>query len=314
MARWAFIKLGSSNVKTIFGFGTTWLNKIEKNYFGVSFCQKKGNTCNAYWIFAPPALWLVIQKCRSLICNFNKSAGTVKSPSYDDKWHLLHHIVDFCWQKQGYLVWVTCKIEKKYTLLNTNLVEIWWPNYLRTNGVTKLGTQLYNLTLESSADRLTVPLATLKLEFICPSIEAEGCALCAGSCVWEQVPNEPPLATYHQGNNLKGIRGAQSVLMFLDSPISLSLSLMRLPPHTSLHQYRCGSQPTQHSTKGILTPPSCSKRHLKRSPHKAREGANSNVNTYKEHLLLVYLRWSGDNLRERNSCYGLGYILPAWNM
>lgn len=172
-------------------------------------------------------------------------------------------------------------------------------------------------------------LTTLKLESNCPSIEAEGCALCAGSCVWEQVPIEPPLATYHQGNNLKGIRGAQSVLMFLDSPISLSLSLTRLAPHTSLHQYRCGSQPTQHSTRGILTPPSCSKRCLKRSrlgfhsktvrqstpclsiPHKAREGANSNVNTYKEHLLQVYLRWSGDNLRERNSCYCLGYVLPA---
>lgn len=32
-------------------------------------------------------------------------------------------------------------------------------------------------------------------------------------------------------------------------------------------------------------------------PQKAREGANSNVNPNKEHLLLVYLRWNGDNLR-----------------
>lgn len=112
---------------------------------------------------------------------------------------------------------------------------------------------MYNLTLESSADRLTAALTTLKLESNCPSIEAEGCALCA------------PLTTYHQGNNLKSIHGAQSVLMFLDSPISLSLFLMRLPPHTSFHQHYCGSQPTQHSTRGILTPPSCSKRCQKRS-------------------------------------------------
>lgn len=266
--------------------------------------KTKVNTHKAYWIFAPPhcrsdCLWLVIQKCISSICNFKKSAGAVKSPPYDAKWHLLHQPVDFCWQKQGYLVWVTCKMEKEYTLLNTDLVENWWTNSLRTNVVTKLGTQLYNL--ESSADRLTVALTTLKLESNCPSIEAEGCALCAGSCVWEQVPIEHPLASYHQGNNLKGICGAQSVLMFLDSPINLSLSLTRLQPHTSLHQYRCGSQPTQHSTRGILTPPSCSKRCLKRQwdrahhvfPSRTKQGRELTKTSTPTRSICYWFTWDG---------------------